>query len=347
MILPRQNYLAWKICVTLLHFVSITFTLVRVGYRWRTRRLWWDDRIVIIPMAVDCIYIVTMWFKLRKDGLSWVEPDSHTFVYSEWFSSFLSSTIMWASKICLALSVARIFLPGHPFRRWSFYFTGILFLFYLGITFTLTFACEGSPWWQLNYKRCTTEAHSLNAGALIGAVILDILTDAVLVISPVIMLWRIKLPPKQRILILVLFSSSILTIIGSVTYAILWFTVAGHLGPDSPWVFTMTAYIQAAFALLVSNILVITMLIYHKLRRVGDNDDSPRAARREAEDAEKPTTHDQPGNRIQASNLTSTDSEAPSYTVITQLSEDASNLDPRNSLKVLITKLRDLQATRT
>ncbi|KAF8966773.1 hypothetical protein BDZ97DRAFT_1917290 [Flammula alnicola] len=325
MILPRQNYLAWKISVTLLHFVSITFTLVRVGYRWRTRRLWWDDRIVMIPMVADCIYIVTMWFKLRKDKISWVPSDDHTFLYSEWLSSFLCFTIQWGSRICLALSVARIFLPGHPFRIWSFCFIGILILCYLTSTFILTFGCKGWPWWQLDYTRCTTPPHSSNVGALVGTLILDVIADAVLVVGPVIMLWKVKLPPNQRILILVLFSSSILTILGSVIYTILWYTVARRLGPDSPLIFTMTGYIQSAFALLVSNILVVTMLIYHKLRRVADKDDSPRAARREAEDAEKPTTHDQPGNRIEANNFTSTDSEAPSYTVITQLSEDASN----------------------
>ncbi|KAF8966776.1 hypothetical protein BDZ97DRAFT_1756370 [Flammula alnicola] len=313
MTLPLQNYLAWKISVTLLHFVSITFTLVRVGYRWRTRRLWWDDRIVMIAMVADCIYIVIMWFKLRKDKISWIASDDHTFVYSEWFSSFLCFTIVWVSKICLALSVARIFLPGHPFRIWAFYFIGILILCYLASTFIVTFACEGSPWWQLNYQRCTTEAHSLNVAALIGALILDTLTDVVLVIAPVIMLWRVKLPPKQRILLLVLFSSSILTIIASVIY----------VSKDSK---NELHFQSAAFALLVSNILVVTMLIYHKLHKVGDNTGSPRAARHEADsDAEKPTTGDQPepGNRTEASNFTST--EAPSYTVITQLSSVASN----------------------
>ncbi|KAF8963642.1 hypothetical protein BDZ97DRAFT_1661444, partial [Flammula alnicola] len=286
------------VCITLLHFLSISFTVIRIGHACRTGRIWWDDYLVGIPVVADCIYLITMWLRLKNGG-----------------KYFLYFTILWyviylVSRICVALSVAKIFLPGHPFRKLSFYFIGLLFLFYLTSVLMTTFSCSGSPWWQLNFGNCVVSAS------------VDFVADLILVIAPVMMLWRIKFPPSQRILILVLFSSSILTSLGSAMYCTVWYA-ADRLGPDSRLIFTMMAQLQAAVGLLASNLLVVIMLIYRKLRKSNRNGNTPRAQAPVpvVEDDGNITTRDSLRNEVDPSQFTRT--SVPSYTVITQLSGSA------------------------
>lgn len=48
----------------------------------------------------------------------------------------------------------------------------------------------------------------------------DFLADTLLVILPLLLLWKITLPKQQRRLILILFSASILTLVVSVVHAV-------------------------------------------------------------------------------------------------------------------------------
>lgn len=75
---------------------------------------------------------------------------------------------------------------------------------------------------------------------------IDFIADILLIAGPVYMLWGIKLRPRERTLIHTLFSASILTILASVMYFIVWYA-AGRLGPDSRLIFTMMAHFQVGF----------------------------------------------------------------------------------------------------
>ncbi|KIM46677.1 hypothetical protein M413DRAFT_56398, partial [Hebeloma cylindrosporum] len=57
-----------KVSVTLFHLLAVGFTLLRLVYRWKTKRLWWDDYITIIPLMVDILYIILMWLRFRDGG---------------------------------------------------------------------------------------------------------------------------------------------------------------------------------------------------------------------------------------------------------------------------------------
>ncbi|KDR74213.1 hypothetical protein GALMADRAFT_99217 [Galerina marginata CBS 339.88] len=307
--LPPQNHLAWKISITLVHFLSLSSTVVRIGHRLRTSRSWWDDYVVVLPWSLDVIYVISMWAKYKNHDISWYIPDPPGFVYSAWFECFLYFTEIWFSRISLALSVARIFLPGHRYRIWTFIFAAILFLLYLASLLITTFACSGSPWWNLDFSHCVTTASGADIGSIVGVTI-DFAADAVLVVAPLLMFWKIDFPPRQRVLVLVLFSSSIITMIASALYCIIWYA-ASRFGADSRLLFTMMSHLQATLSLLVCNLLVVTMLIYRKLR--GSEEILQARAARHLTDSEKRTTHETRRTAEDPGNYTTT---APSYTVI-------------------------------
>lgn len=167
--------------------------------------------------------------------------------------------------MCLALSVAKIFAEGQLFRKLCFAYTGILFILYFISLIILTVSCPGTPWWQLDFTRCFTTASGFDLGTIIVVVrkflpsfiviislftdtarTVDFIADILLIAGPVYMLWGIKFRPRERMLIRILFSASILTILASVMYFIVWYA-EGRLGPDSRLIFTMMAHLQVGF----------------------------------------------------------------------------------------------------
>ncbi|PPQ83595.1 hypothetical protein CVT25_006345 [Psilocybe cyanescens] len=279
MALPHQNQLAWKISITLVHFVSLSMTMVRIRHRWRTCRIWWDDYIVVIPWAFDCVSTILLWTKYRNRDISWYIPDPEGFVYSKWFDAFVYFTVIWLSRISLTLSVARIFLPGHRYRIYAFVFISILFLMYLTSILITTFSCPGSPWWNLDYTTCVSASKKADTSIIVGVTI-DFAADAVLVAAPLCMFWKVKFTkPSDRILILALFASSIITMLAAGAYCAIWYGAA-RIGSDSKLLFIMMSHLQATLALLVTNLLVVTMMVYRKFRGSDEDPGSQRARAR-------------------------------------------------------------------
>ncbi|KAF8161390.1 hypothetical protein B0H34DRAFT_378550 [Crassisporium funariophilum] len=273
MTLPPQNLLAWQISLTLLHTAPIGFTLVRLAHHWRLGRLWWDDYVVCIPLLADCVYILQIWLKYRNGLEASRGPEFQNVFYSVYIALSLFFTVIWTSRISLALSIARIFPPNHRARKFAFLLVTTFTLTYIIFFLTATLTCRASHsvWFTLNLSNCTR----LPSGRLIGSMpsinpvylAVDFAADAVLIITPSIMLWKVKLPVKERRLVLVLFSSSILTLLSAIPYALIWF-FGVRLPPDSQLVlYTMIPLFETAFSLLVCNLTIVTMLFYRTLNR--------------------------------------------------------------------------------
>lgn len=74
--------------------------------------------------------------------------------------------------------------------------------------------------------------------------------DIILVAAPFFMFWKVKFPkPSDRILILGLFASSVITIIALGLYCAVWYA-ASHIGPESKLLFKMMGHLHVKFLLL-------------------------------------------------------------------------------------------------
>jgi hypothetical protein len=133
--LPTQNLLAWegalfhflqiqhlltlsahrKVSVTLFHLLAVGSTLLRLVHRWKTKRMWWDDYITVIPFTVDIVHIILMWLRFRDGGKHTHSSPSKSnecflaagvtflaagvtkprFIYSTWFAAAISWTVIW------------------------------------------------------------------------------------------------------------------------------------------------------------------------------------------------------------------------------------------------------------
>ncbi|KIM47024.1 hypothetical protein M413DRAFT_23319 [Hebeloma cylindrosporum] len=253
-------------------FLALGFTCLRLVHRWRTKQMWWDDYSAFIPLTVDVIYIVLTWLRFR-DGVAGI-TEMEGFLYSDWFGVALGWTVIWGSRISLSLSIARVFPEKHTCRRFLLGLSTAFFLSYIGILFATAIPCKTAEgaWYDLNFNRKDCIKHlGGRIIALLSTFILDFSADILLVVTPLMMLWRVKLPTKERRLILALFASSLITLLSSITFSIIWALSIDH-GVSSVILISMFALLQAGLSLLICNLLIITMLIYRFVLRKFEND---------------------------------------------------------------------------
>ncbi|KAF8161384.1 hypothetical protein B0H34DRAFT_378340 [Crassisporium funariophilum] len=189
--------------------------------------MWWDDYMACIPLLADCLHVIIIWLR-NRNGLAAALEFERLFFYSNGFTTILFFTVIWTSRISTALSIARIFPAGSRCRRVALGLVILFLLFYLAsfLIGILTCRQSSSAWYQLHLRSCL----GVKRGSLLTApfyIAAEILGDVVLIVTPLVMLWKVKLPTKQRRLILGLFTTSILTTISAIPFAASWYFVNG------------------------------------------------------------------------------------------------------------------------
>lgn len=67
--------------------------------------------------------------------------------------------------------------------------------------------------------------------------VVDLISDSLLIITPLVIFWRVKLPPTQRRLVLIFFCGSVLTLLGATAYVVIANSkTVFSLGMDRPLV---------------------------------------------------------------------------------------------------------------
>ncbi|KAF8879469.1 hypothetical protein BD779DRAFT_1446876, partial [Infundibulicybe gibba] len=184
-------------------------------------------------------------------------------------------------KASLALAIARIFPPRRTIRQfamgmaWSFGLLGIMIL--LGMTISCGY---DTSWHDSPEVQCDLP----KAMGLI-AFCAGLISDTLLVVTPLRILWRMKLPDEQRRLILAGFAASVWTSISVGVCFIIMF------GPDSTGlsrriIRPLLGHAMASVSLMVCNAMVIVTYMYRLVRSdkdlersiseaVSNNDDMP------------------------------------------------------------------------
>lgn len=161
------------------------------------------------------------------------------------------------SRVAISLSLFRIYPPGHPHRTAALIFVGCLFLLYCVCLLLPTFSCRGTPWWNLNIENCKGLSVASMSALLFACalfflsgldfcfshviyLLVDFGSDLVLIIGPLHMLRRIKFPRAERALLLSLFSSSVLTLLATLSYCVVYYVVSQSDPDDGPIVMFMS-----------------------------------------------------------------------------------------------------------
>lgn len=150
------------------------------------------------------------------------------------------------SRFSLSLSIARIFLEKHLCRRIAFGLAVIVSLIYAGELLVFALMCKSSsrPWYNIHHRRCLN-GRGMPLRAFVGLVVSDFTADILLTAAPLTILWQVKLPTKERRLILALFSCNLFSLLSFTTFVLIWYFVI-DLGPDTIIFSSMFGLVQVS-----------------------------------------------------------------------------------------------------
>ncbi|KIK02475.1 hypothetical protein K443DRAFT_96805 [Laccaria amethystina LaAM-08-1] len=305
--MPQQPWM-------ILHSIALVSTIFRIVQRWSASRLWWDDVLLLLPLGIDATYLASLW-KLYHRSFVLASAFDKTLIDSFWFTTLLWLLVIWSCRTSLALSMARIFPPGHHSRR-SF----LTLAFYFVVTFilcivTLSVVCRTGNKIMYSGESC------IKAGMMATA--LDLSGDTLLTLVPLVTFWRVGLPQTQRRLILITFSASFMTLIPSIAFCVLLYgSIIGNfnLGSSEALITTMMAHVEAATSMIVCNLIVIIPFFYRIFRRRQDSE----AAEESTEKSEETLNMHLPRSDEPTSRIEFTEISDPTWTSLEQRSEPLS-----------------------
>ncbi|KAI6025538.1 hypothetical protein EDC04DRAFT_231822 [Pisolithus marmoratus] len=245
------------ILISVFQAFAICLTAFRLGFRYYTQRLWWDDFWAFLSSCCTLLCLVASWFlsSPMEDlyipaNTIGIPPQSRTTHVISWWMEVLSFTCaIWFARLSIVSSFIRI-APPSPSRTAAFGAAAIFVLMWLYMMLVKAIPCAmDRSWYNLPFVQCP-----IPEWVVISEVITDSLSDFILVCLPLRLLWRLRVPSHQRTMILAVFSSSLLTTIVSGIHTV--YTI------PPTFIGGVTADIEAAVALVVCNLLVVVTFIY-------------------------------------------------------------------------------------
>ncbi|KAF9476674.1 hypothetical protein BDN70DRAFT_882138, partial [Pholiota conissans] len=200
---------------------------------------------------------------------------------SFWFKRFIFTVILWSTRIVLALSLVRLFPARTPARILSMLLVAIMLCFLVATFLISATTCHRKT--ALLLANEPTDCTKGFAGfALVDAFVFvgDIGGDILLVICPLYWFWNIRLPTKERRLILLAFCGNMLTLSFVVIYVILVALSVGNTVVDQYLIRVGMARLEVAISLFVCNFTVVSTSIYRlvqKMRRKSESGPSNEA----------------------------------------------------------------------
>ncbi|KAF8156627.1 hypothetical protein B0H34DRAFT_468990 [Crassisporium funariophilum] len=258
MYIVDQPIILWEVIVTVLHSIAILSTTLRLWYRYHKHRLWMDDYTAIPAMLMNVINATGIWMMYIKTSGD-AKPGSKVALY--WSMSISWYTIIWFTRISLALSTIRVFSAWGTFRRCA---RGVSIAFatvYIGLmSWLFTTSCttfEVGAMKGVDFLNCNSERYSLT----LTGTITDIGACAILFLSSVYMLWQIPLTREQTILALTLLGANTAVLLSAALFCT--FAYSPNIsGPGRPIVVGMSSQIEAAVSVVCCNLLVVVAYMY-------------------------------------------------------------------------------------
>ncbi|KAF9479999.1 hypothetical protein BDN70DRAFT_878170 [Pholiota conissans] len=266
-VLSFGGNLALDVIITLLHIVAIGLTLLRLHYRRSTSRLGWDDYTAALAVLVDVAYFGLLW-----PTFSAVSESIHLNIskyIKYWLNLELFFAIVCLVRASIALAISRVFPAKEPTRRFSIglaVFFGLMF-----ITLQSTAICSS----KIIFLAPTSGSFKCKwtVSLKFAFIIINIVADLLLVAIPLYKLWCVRLPSRQRMLILAGFSASLLTTLGAIVCSVFQFA-PDNWEPARSDLRSKISYLEAGVCLAACNFLVIITFLDNVRRRNLESDDN-------------------------------------------------------------------------
>ncbi|KAG2358843.1 hypothetical protein BDR07DRAFT_1452565 [Suillus spraguei] len=209
--------------------MAIALTIFRVSFRLHIKRFWWEDAWAAVAGLCGTAHLVNSWVHLLSRA---------------------------SARMSILFAIARVARPTQRLYRLSICFAILFTLVWGGfIAQKARHVKSSSDWYQLPCPSCRGN-HSMAAYQLVAKSV----ADTIMLVFSFRLLWNINLPPRQRRMILAIFSSSIIMIMFSLFRAIAHFLVA-------TWVEMIAVNLEVFSSLIICNLLVVVTYAYRTIRK--------------------------------------------------------------------------------
>ncbi|KAI6039647.1 hypothetical protein EDC04DRAFT_2683657, partial [Pisolithus marmoratus] len=308
---------------TVLEVIGLLLGVFRFWFRYRIRRLWWEDAWAFAAFLFATIYLTGTWL----DILYWRPTATVGF----WMYVFSFNSVIWCVRHSTLFSVARIIYPSLTLRRMVLGIGSVFFLLYISfIAAKLWYYCHDLSWMN-NTLYFGNPLLPLGTNLIIFEITTDFVTDAVLIALPIKLLWSVKLPTRQRRMILLIFASGVM-----VTLAAICRAVCQLLSLNSIVSLVMDA--EVAFSSIMCNLLVFVTSLYRYGRSASplpstesdDDDDDYTTPVRPPQNTQLLTTVEVGGSDYFSEGMTSSSKDRCSSQLITGLSGTCDSLEQQS-----------------
>ncbi|KAJ7593868.1 hypothetical protein C8J56DRAFT_423071 [Mycena floridula] len=246
------------IVATVLHAFAILITAFRIQRRIHIRKFWWDDFWALVSWILDIILLVLLFAR----PAAYVKGIKSQLIAFGWLMPLVYTLVVWTTKISISTSITRILAPSTKTRKMSIAMTVSFFAMLCGVLIGKLWLCaKGSSWHNPPFIVICQPAASVTIFQLAT----DVVSSVALAVFPLLVLWHVDLPQKERVLILTIFSASILLTVCSTLHAVY------ESGPSDSErrneLSGFTGHFEAAISLMVCNLLVVVTRCYRVFRK--------------------------------------------------------------------------------
>ncbi|KAI0080074.1 hypothetical protein K474DRAFT_1705085 [Panus rudis PR-1116 ss-1] len=244
-----SDWRALRIVGTVLPGIACAATFTRLSIRWRRHQLGSDDAWAIVAV-VSAIFMTTgAWMKTDEPGFGPLGQPIHMRIigYYMWIVGFTCT--LWASRLSLISSIIRITPYLMRSHLWAKRFACLFAVFLASLLILKVVVCEYRPAWKrIEPIRCPL---TRDRGIAAYELATDCISDFILMIVPLRLLWRTaSLPARPRRLLTIIFSANMLTALVSLFHAIALYDSVFHA-------LAILSVTEASVALIVSNLGVL------------------------------------------------------------------------------------------
>ncbi|KAI5995187.1 hypothetical protein EDD15DRAFT_2366104 [Pisolithus albus] len=172
-----------------------------------------------------------------------------------WVSILTSNVVIWLVRLSTLFSVARIIYPSLTLRGMVLGIALMFFVVFISfMTAKLWYYCRDLSWTN-NSLFFGNALLPLSTNLVIFELTIDFIADAVLIVLPIKLLWSVKLPTRQRRMILLVFASGIMVTIAAVCRAICQLL-------DLDLIVPLVMDVEVALSSIMCNLLVFVTFLY-------------------------------------------------------------------------------------
>ncbi|KAF9239314.1 hypothetical protein BU15DRAFT_46946 [Melanogaster broomeanus] len=217
--------------------LGLALTAFRIYFRIRIGRFWWEDGWAATMLLSGLLWMISQWGFLLTTG-------STSIVFS-WTYMISFTCIIAAGRMSILFSIIRIIPGSSRLKKFTYLCVAFFAACWIILTVEKVWQCAADRSWE-HVPVASEKPFS------------DFVADLILVVLPLCMLWKVRLPRRQRRMILSIFASSIVMTIGAL------FHTLGQVFNDF-LVMTTGVNVEIALALIVCNLLVVVTYTYRFL----------------------------------------------------------------------------------